>query len=45
MVDKNYLINEWKPYINKLEIRKNEWSKKIKNESSLFKFLKDNIYK
>jgi tryptophan halogenase len=45
MVDKNYLINEWKPFIDKLEIRKNEWSKKVKNESSLYKFLKDNIYK
>jgi len=44
MVNKETLINEWKPFINALDLRKNEWNKNIKNKPSLFKFLKNNIY-
>ena len=44
MVDKKTLINEWKPFIDALDLRKKEWNKNIKNKPSLFKFLKNNIY-
>jgi len=35
---------EWEPYIQQLNIRKKVWNDLIKNESSLFEFLRDNIY-
>ena len=35
---------EWEPYIQQLNNRKKIWNNLIKNESSLFQFLKDNIY-
>jgi len=42
--DINYFQNLWQPYINNLEERKNNWKKIVKEKTSLFKFLKDNIY-
>jgi hypothetical protein len=35
---------EWEPYIQQLNTRKKVWNDLIKNEPSLFQFLKDNIY-
>ena len=38
------LKNEWKPYINNLNKRKNEWNLIVKNKTNLYEFLKENIY-
>jgi hypothetical protein len=35
---------EWEPYIQQLNTRKKIWNDLIKNKSSLFEFLRDNIY-
>jgi hypothetical protein len=38
------LKEEWQPFINNLNKRKKIWNLSVKNKSSLFEFLKDNIY-
>jgi len=40
----NEFKKEWEPYIQQLNARKKNWNDLIKNESSLFEFLRDNIY-
>jgi hypothetical protein len=40
----NEFKKEWEPYIQQLNTRKKIWNDLIKNESSLFEFLRDNIY-
>jgi heme oxygenase len=44
MIDRETLKMEWKNAIEMLDIRKEEWNRVVKNKSSLFKFLKKNIY-
>ena len=38
------LTKEWQPFIERLDKRKEEWKKIVKNKPTLFQFLKDNIY-
>jgi hypothetical protein len=43
--NKEKLKLEWDPFIKRLDERKKTWEKSIKNELSLYKFLKKYIYK
>jgi hypothetical protein len=43
--NKEKLKLEWDPIINRLNERKKTWEKSVKNELSLYKFLKKYIYK
>jgi len=36
--------NEWEPHIHQLNIKKENWNNAVKNELSLYQFLKSNIY-
>ena len=38
------LKTKYKSVINNLEVKKSRWYKSVKNEKSLYQFLKDNYY-
>jgi hypothetical protein len=44
MKTKKEIFKEWIPFIENLDQRKHKWRNAVKNEKSLYHFLKENIY-